>query len=327
LTEILTQREIDALIEGLTAGDVRADEARIEDRPVRLYDFRRPDKFSKDQIRTMQMLHDNVARMLTTYFSANFRTMVQFTVESVDQLTFGEFIRAVPNPAVTAVVGLAPLEGNAIIEIQPSIAFPMVDRLFGGLGQGQEKARALTEIEETAIERVVRGILANLADGWKNIVELRPKLEAVESNPLFIQVVSPSDSCIVISLSARIGDQRGAINVCIPYVVLEPVLPRLSVQQWFAATKRETPAHIRDSLRRRLGQVMVSIRAELGRTEITVRDLLNLEVGDVVPLDSNLDDEVSVFVEDEEKFRGRPGTVSNRLAVQVTEVVSGGEEG
>lgn len=324
MTEILSQKEIDALIDALTTGEVRTGQPVIEERAVRVYDFRRPDKFSKDQIRTIQMLHDNVARLLTTYFSANFRTMVQFTVESVDQLTFGEFTRSIPNPAVAAVVRLAPLEGNAVIEIQPSIAFPIIDRLFGGAGQGQERLRALTEIEETAIERVVRGLLENLREAWRNIIELEPRIEAVETNPLFIQVVAPSETCILISFAAKLGDHRGTLNLCIPYLVIEPMLPRLSVQQWFAAAKR--PSDATEALRRRLEEVVLPVRAELGRSEITVRELLSLRAGDVVELETALHDPVRIFVQDRERFLARVGTVQNRLAVQIAAVVRDGEE-
>lgn len=333
MVDILSQEEIDALIASFTAPAAVAREK--EDVPhkkepgqrkrIRVYDFRRPDKFSKDQLRTLQLVHENLGRAITTSFSAMFRSMVQVAVTSVDQLTFEEATQTMSNPTVVAVISLEPLKGKAILEINPSLAFPMIDRLLGGMGHMPSELRALTEIEQTVIERVIRGFLVNLREAWQNVVEFRPRLEGIETNPLLGQIVAPSEIVVMISFEVRVGEQQGMMNLCFPFIVIEPVLPRLSAQHWFTA-QRESSLEALEALKRRVELARVPVTVRLGETKLTVREFLELEVGDVVRLETTTKDEMKVFVNERLKFYGRPGLVARRLAVQVTRIAGEGDD-
>ncbi|MCL5045844.1 MAG: flagellar motor switch protein FliM, partial [Actinobacteria bacterium] len=301
MAEILSQKEIDELIASLAApgsASVVSPKAR-EPRPaasagtaaegrerrVRVYDFRRPDKFSKEQLRTLSMIHDNFARLLTTVFSGHFRSMVSVSVASVDDLTYAEFIRSIANPSVLTVFSLPPLKGNAVMDINPSIAFPMIDRIFGGPGNKLDKARPLTEIEGVVMERLSRGFLESLAEAWHNIAEFKPQVEGIEANPLFTQVVPPNEIVVSVSLDTRIGDNQGTMTLCLPYMVIEPVLPKLSAHNWFASSQRDAPT-MSQGLQKRLAEARIPLTAYLGQARIKVRDLLALQRGDVIPLNS-----------------------------------------
>jgi len=333
LVDILSQEEIDALIASFAGPAAIAGEK--EDVPhkkepgqrkhVRVYDFRRPDKFSKDQLRTLQLVHENLGRALTTSFSAMFRSMVQVAVTSVDQLTFDEATQTMSNPTVVAIISLEPLKGNAILEINPSLAFPMIDRLLGGVGHVPSELRALTEIEQTVIDRVIRGFLVNLREAWQNIIEFKPRLEGIETNPLLGQVVAPSEIVVEISFEVHIGEHQGTMNLCFPFIVIEPVLPRLSAQHWFTA-QRESSLETLEALKRRVELARVTVTVRLGGTRLTVREFLDLEVGDVVRLETTFKDEMKVYVSDRLKFYGRPGLVGKHLAVQITRVSGEGDE-
>ena len=340
MAEILTQREIDDLIaqmdaeaagggqgHGATgAAPVRRDREALGEKRVRVYDFRRPDKFSKDQLRTLSMIHDNFARLLTGYFSATFRTMVAVNIASVDDLTYEEFTRGVSNPSVMGVFSLAPLKGNAIINIDPGIAFPMIDRMFGGPGQGLDKSRPLTEIESTVMERLTGGFLQTLTEAWINIAKLTPRLEGLESNPMFAQIVAPSEIVIIVTLDCRIGENRGQMAICLPYILIEPILPKLSAHNWFSATQREATPEILSRLQGRLEEARVPLSVRLGDTHLTVRDLLGLENGDVIVLDQHLNERLLAFIGNKPKFWVEPGRLGSRLAVRLTGLVEQKED-
>lgn len=335
MAEILTQREIDELISQMAAESAPAHTAAgpavtarpkrgqdgLEDKRVRVYDFRRPDKFSKDQLRTLSMIHDNFARLLTGFFSATFRSMVSVGIASVDDLTYEEFTRGVSNPSVMGIFSLTPLKGNAIIDINPSIAFPMIDRIFGGPGQGLDKSRPLTEIETTVMERLITGFLQNLTEAWGNIAKLTPRLEGLESNPMFAQIVAPNEIVIIVTLDCRIGDNRGQMAICLPYILIEPVLPKLSAHNWFSATQREVTPETLSRLQQRLEEARVPVSVRLGETDLTVKEVLELERGDVIVLDNAVRGDLLAYVGNKPKFWVQPGKLGSRLAVRLTQLL------
>ena len=339
MAEILTQQEIDDLIAAMGAGEpvreqapavepVRAPSPQREgqrERRVRVYDFRRPDKFSKEQLRTISMIHDNFTRLLATFFSAHFRAVVQLSLSSVDQMTYGEFTRALSDPTVLSIFTLKPLKGNGLLDITPAVAFPMIDRLFGGPGQAVEKIRPLTEIEQTVMDRLSRGFLSSLAEAWRNVIELEPRLEAMESNPMFAQIASPNEIVVAVVIDLRMGEHRGNINLCLPYLLIEPVLPKLSAHSWFASSQREATPELLSNLNHRLAETGVPLIAVLGQAAVSVRDLLGLEAGDVVRLDTRVGGEIDVTVGSRPKFTGQPGTFNGRLAVRI-KALAGSEE-
>lgn len=329
MSEILSQDEIDALLSALSSGDSTAKQSkRIDEthKKIRVYDFRRPNKFSKEQIHTIQAIHDNYARLLASFLSAHLRTVVQMTVHSVEQLTYEEFIHSLPNQTIINIFQMNPLEGNAILEMNPTIAFTIIDRLFGGTGQPPEKIRELTDIERIVIEKVVTRTLQLLKEAWENIVQFKPKLDIIEMNPLFTQIVSPSEMVVLISFRTQIGDVEGLMNLCIPFIVLEPIISKLSAHFWFAGTARESTQESIQRITNRIEKATVNISAVLGTASIKVKELLELQAGDVIMLDSKVINPIDIRIGTKTKFYGRPGVLGSKSAAQVVSVVKEGDE-
>jgi flagellar motor switch protein FliM len=326
--DILSQNEIDALLSALSTGEMSAEEMKKEDetRKVRVYDFKRALRFSKDQIRSLTRIHENFARLLTTYFSAQLRTYVQINVASVDQIPFEEFIRSIPNMTLINVFEVPPLDGNILMEVNPNIAYSMLDRLMGGTGESPSKVDNLTEIETKIMTGLFEKSFDNLREAWSGLVEIDPFLTEMEVNPQFLQMISPNETVVVISFNIVIGESSGMINICIPHVVLEPVIPNLSVQYWMQTNKKETTVEQSTTLRNRLNKAPLPLIAELGTGSITIEDLLHLQLGDVLSLDQKIDEPLILKVGDVPKFTAQPGHSKNRMAVQIIEPMNGGDE-
>jgi len=328
MSEILSQSEIDALLSALRSGSVDANQLKQEQtkKKVKVYDFRRPNKFSKDQIHTLHVIFENYTRSLSTYLSAQLRAAIQMEILSVEQLTYEEFIRSIPNPTILNIFSLYPLEGSAIMEINPNIGFAFLDRLLGGPGDSLSKVRALTEIEQTVMERLAQKMLDYLSEPWSSIIELEPSLDRIETNPQFTQLVSPSEIMIIISLETQMTDVLGMINICIPFLVLEPILDKLSVHYYYSATNTKTNAENIAAIQYKLENTHIPVKVLLGRTTITVRDLLELSVGDVVPLERNIHEELEVAIGQRTKFLGKPGILGNRISLQISQIIKEGTE-
>lgn len=327
--EVLSQSEIDQLLAAFASGDANVEEmkAEPEKKKVKNYDFKRPDKFSKDQIRTLEMLHDNFARMLNTYLSTTLRCLVTVEVASVEQTTYQEFVQSLANPSVIGIMMVPPLKGNIIMEMNTGIAFAIIDRVFGGKGENNLKPRMLTEIEEAVIRRIFDKAMGNLQEAWHNVVHFNPKLEGIESNPQFAQIAPPNDMVVIITVQTKVGGVEGFMNICIPYLVLESVMSKLTTTFWVAAnaSKDEHPEHA-DMLKSRVKTAYVPMVVQLGSIDVTVREYLTLNFGDVLQLDTRVDDELQCVVGTNTKFLCRPGTSGKKAAVQITKVVAGGDE-
>lgn len=321
MTEVLSQDEIDQLLTAISTGEVEQEEAvkKAETRKIKIYDFKRPDKFSKDQIRTLQMMHETFARLTTTSLSAQLRTIVHVHVASVDQLTYEEFLRSIPNPTTLAVINMDPLKGSSVLEIDPSITFTIIDRLFGGPGEASKVNRELTDIELSVIEGIIVRILGNLREAWSNVIDLRPRLGNIETNPQFAQIVPPSDMVVLVTLETKVGDVEGMTNFCIPYLTIEPIITKLSAQYWYSSIRKGGTTENLVVLKRRLETVYIDIIAELGALDISVKDVLNLQRGDIIKLERNkVNDEMILKIGNRDKFYVRPGVVGNHMSVQVT---------
>lgn len=330
MADVLSQNEIDELLSAISTGVVNAENIKQEQKQkkIKLYDFKRPDKFSKDQIRTLYMLHENFARLLNTYLSAHLRTMVQVSVASVDQLTYEEFIRSMPNPSVISIFEMRPLSGNALMEINPSIVFSIIDRLFGGVGTPPAKPRELTDIEQSIVARLVNKALESLSEAWRQVVNIEPRLEVIESNPQFTQIVPPNDMVVIITLQTRIAQTEGFINLCIPYLVLEPIMPKLTTSFWVASSIARVGSKTNvTQMQKKLERTLVPLMVELGKINVTVGEMLDLTVGDVIRLDSKVNEELPIIIGQHQKFKCKPGSSNNRIAVQITQVVPEEEDG
>lgn len=328
MVDVLSQNEIDALLAALSSGEMDAEELKKEEtqKKVRAYDFKRAVRFSKDHIRSLTRIHENFARFLTTYFSAQLRTFVQINVVQVEQLPYDEFIRSIPKMTILNIFEAEPLEGRMVLEVHPNVAFAMLDRLLGGAGTSPNKINALTEIETIVMERIFSRALDTLQEAWRTILDLSPRLEALETNPQFMQIVSPNETIALISLSTKIGDTTGMINLCIPHVVIEPVMQRLSGHHWFVSQKKTRAPEEEQVLQTRLTKAKLPVIAELGTSTISVREFLGLMAGDVISLNKPVDEPLHIRVGEKLKYFGSPGTQRGKLAVQITEIVTEGEE-
>jgi flagellar motor switch protein FliM len=321
MNEVLSQDEIDQLLTAISSGDVETDELSqpTESRKIKIYDFKRPDKFSKEQIRTVSIMHETFARLTTTALSAQLRSLVQVHVASVDQLTYEEFIRSIPNPTTLGVINMDPLKGSAILEVDPAITFAIIDRLFGGQGEGTKVTRDLTDIEQTVMEGIIVRILGNMREAWSQVIDLRPRLGQIETNPQFAQIVPPSEMVVLVTLETKVGEVEGMMNFCIPYLTIEPIISKLSAQYWYSSVRRGATTENLNILRDRLATIAVPMVVEIGEMELTVREVLSLTVGDVVRLpDAHINDKMALRVGDRKKFWCKPGQIGNKLAVQVT---------
>ena len=321
MVDVLSQDEIDALLTAISTGEDATDDVKEyaqEQRKVKIYDFKRPDKFSKDQIRTLQMMHETFARLTTTSLSAQLRTLVHVHVASVDQLTYEEFIRSIPSPTTLAVINMDPLKGSSVLEIDPSITFTIIDRLFGGSGEATKMSRELTDIELSVIEGIIVRILGNLRESWSNVIDLRPRLGNIETNPQFAQIVPPNDMVVLITLETKVGEVEGMTNFCIPYITIEPIISKLSAQYWYSSIRKGATRENFNILKERLEAILVDVIAELGSSEITMQEIINLKEGDFIKLhNAKVTNDLVLKVGSEKKFFCRPGVVGKRVAVQV----------
>lgn len=324
MTDILSQNEIDQLLSAISSGEIQTEEftQQVEQKKVKIYDFKRPDKFSKDQIRTVQMMHETFARLTTTALSAKLRAMVAVHVTSVDQLTYEEFIRSIPNPTTLALINMDPLKGSSTLEIDPNMTFTIIDRLFGGSGENYKLSRELTDIELSVIEGVVVQVLGNLREAWSTVIDLRPRLGTIETNPQFAQIVPPNEMVMLITLEAKIGENEGMMNLCIPYITIEPIIQKLSAQYWFSSIRRGESELNKQIIQDRLDQVEIEVAVEIGTTELPFSAIMELEKGQVIKLaNTTVRDEFTLKVGDRPKFRCRPGRVGSHMAVQIGESI------
>ncbi|GHV88348.1 flagellar motor switch protein FliM [Spirochaetia bacterium] len=325
MTEVLSQDEIDQLLTAINAGDTEPEDFRpaADTRKIKIYDFKRPDKFSKEQIRTVSIMHETFARLTTTALSANLRSMVHVHVASVDQLTYEEFIRSIPTPTTLAIINMDPLKGNAILEIDPAITFSIIDRLFGGTGESTKSQHELTDIEQSVMEGIIVRILGNMREAWAQVIDLRPRLGQIDTNPQFAQIVPPTEMVVLVTLETKVGEVEGMMNFCIPYLTIEPIISKLSAQFWYSSVRRGTTTENLNILKEKLSTVDVNVVAEVGRIQVPIKDVLSLQRGDVVRLATvRVGDPFSLNIGNKKKYLCRPGVVGKKVAVQIVKRIA-----
>lgn len=326
MAEVLSQQQIDQLLSTISSTTAEKEDLSAtggRQHRVKIYDFKRPDKFSKEQMRTVSVINETFARLTITALSAYLRTVVNIHVFSVDQLTYEEFVRSIPNPTTMAVIDMEPLKGSAVLEMDPVITFSIIDRLFGGQGISKKYDRDLTEIERAVTESIVVRMLGSIRESWSQVVDLRPRLIQVETNPQFAQIVPPTEMVLLISLETRINEAEGMLNLCIPYITIEPIASKLSSQHWYSVARNSDVNENLSPIQERLSNVSLDISAVVGETDITVREVLGLQRGDYIRLpQTNSNQEVSLQVGGKDKFLCRPGRLGTRLALQVVKQVA-----
>lgn len=323
----LTQEEINALLSTAGQSDSFEDEASAmpsSAKHVRIYNFRHPDKFSKSHLSTMELIYEGFSRHLKTALFVYVRQSINFSLASVEQQSFEEYVESLPTPSSLITFKMKGLPGSAVLEISPELTFLILDRLLGGMGDQPTKVRDLTEIEQVIIRKVAERILMAFRMAWSEIHDIEPSIESLETNPQLLQVVPPNEIVAIATLEVRIGEATGAMSICLPYLTLEPIMPKLTRQVWFSAKfehKSNDNAENR-KIRENLNQVQLPVSIELGRTKISVKDLLQLKPGDSIQLDTPANHDVRVLINNKVKFYAQPGIIGKRLAVKTTKVAT-----
>ena len=322
MADVLSQNEIDALLKQLSSGELDVDE--INDEPavkIKDYDFKRPAKFSKEHLRTLEIIFEHFGRLVSSNLPAYLRKNVQVDVMNSEAVTYSEFSNALSNPVLLGIVNFAPLQGNIIIELASNLGFTIIDRMLGGLGEPLDKSRDFSEIELSVLERIYTVLVDLLRDPWKNVVEIHPRLERIETNSQFAQIISPSEMIAIVTISVAIGNVEGLMNVCLPFITLEDIMDKLNTKYWFSTMQSKDEESYNDVIETAINKAQIPIKALLGKSSISVMDFINLQVGDIIKLDSHVDDELDVYVGNIVKFKALPGSGAEDYAVKVTEII------
>lgn len=323
MADVLSQNEIDALLSALSSGELTPEEIPKEEekQKVKLYDFRSPQKFSKDHIRTLELIHDNYARIISNYLTAQVRNNVKVKIESVEQITYEEFIHSIPNPTILTIFKMLPLSGSILFETNPQFVYQVIDILLGGNGAGKYKIREFTDIDKNIIMKINDGLISNLKLAWGDVLEVNPEIEALETNPALNQTLAPHEPVALITFSVEIGANSTFINICIPYLSIEKVLDKLVVQYWYQENDADIVNQSREKLKERLNIVDLPMVVSLGNANITVDEFLKLSVGDVITLDTRCNQPVSVLIGDNIHYTGKPGVIGKNIGVQILDII------
>jgi flagellar motor switch protein FliM len=333
--DVLSQAEVESLVSAMET-DAAAKQAPGPARdksaetppPVRSrekvtpYDFKRPERVGKEQMRALQTLHEGFSRNFGAALSGLLRSIVDVKLTSVDQLTYSEFVFSLENPTCFNLIRAEPLEGNLILDINPSILYPFIDRLLGGgRDPGPLARRPLTEIELRLVSRITSLFLDQLHDAWLNVLDLRLSVERVESNPQLVQIVPPNEVIVLISFELTLGDIRGMMNFCIPFNTIERIGNKLSSNTWISYGKRTATAESRTQISRSLKGALVQLVAQLAETKITTGELLGLRLGDIITTDKDIREPLVISVEGVPKFRAHPGAFKGRKAIRIEQPI------
>lgn len=322
MADVLSQNEIDNLLKQLSSGELDVED--MEETPsvkVKEYDFSRPAKFSKEHLRTLEIIFEHFGRLLSSNLPAYFRKNVQVEVMNSEAVTYSEFSNALSNPVLLGVVNMSPLKGNIIMEIATNIGYAIIDRMLGGFGEPLDKMRDFSEIELSVLERIFNIIIDLLREPWKNVIEITPYLERIETNSQFAQIISPSEMIAIVTININIGGVEGLMNVCLPYITLEDIMDKLNTKYWFSTMQARDEQSYSEFIETVINKALIPISAELGTSTIMVMDFINLQVGDIIKLNKKIEDELDVYVGNIVKFKALPGSSEKKYAVKVTEII------
>lgn len=320
--EVLSQSEIDNLLKALSTGELDADDYKdAEEKQVKVYNFSTPSKFSKEHLRTLETIFEHYGRLLYINLPAYLRKNVQVEVMNAEAVLYKEYSQALSNPVLLGLIDFEPLEGTIVMEIATNLGYAIIDRMLGGAGVSLEKKREFSEIEISIIERMMTICVDLLREPWQNVVEVHPRLTRIETNPQFAQIISPQEMVAIVTMSVRIGDVDGLMNICLPYMTLENVMDKLNTKYWFAALKEKDENSYEEAIEGLISQSLIPVKARLGKTSISVTEFVNLQKGDIIKLDSSIADELEVFVGNIKKFKALPGSSNENYAVRVTSII------
>ena len=323
MADILSQEEVDALLTAVSEGDLEVEtpeEQPVMHAQISKYDFKRPERVSKEEIRGFQTLAELFSRDLSTALGASLRAVARVSVISVEQITYDEYVISISNPTSYNIIQLPPLDGNMILEFSPSLIFPTIDRMLGGRGMAISESRELTEIEQRLTIKIIETVLDTLIKTWRHVEELSWRLIAQENDPQIVQIVVGSEIVLVLRFELNVGEISGTMSICMPAVVIEPVLEKVGAEYTFYGSK---PQYGDPLTKKRLLEIITrakaSVEADMVGSVINVGDLLRLQVGDIVRLDNSVADESSITVNvcKKPKFKAKQGRIGNKQAIQI----------
>jgi len=333
MADVLDQAEVDALLSAVDSGigpDTEPEvfsRSKAKQQEVRTYDFKRPERVSKDQMRSLEAIHEGFARNFGASLSAFLRTIVEVRVATIEQLTYSEFIHSLPNPTCFNLLDAPPLEGQLCLEISPLIVYPIIDRLLGGSNAELFiPQRPLTSIEWRLVKRITDRALSQLTEVWQTLVQVEFSLAETESNPHLVQIVAPNEVVVVIGLELKMGTRAGTMTLCLPFNVIEPVMGKLATQSWLAYQRKASSAAQRQQVTEHVKSAELEVRAFLASTTMTVRDLLELQPGDIIPTDKEAHADLILQVENRNKFAGRLYQYKGMRAIRVTRLADPDEK-
>lgn len=323
MSEILSQDEIDKLLNAYSTGELDTEALKDEDTiDVKVYDFSRPSKFSKEHLRTLESIFEHYGRLLYTNLPAYLRKSVQVDVMNAEAVTYSEFSNSLSNPVLLGLVNFSPLPGNILVELATNLGYCIIDRLLGGEGVALEKKREFSEIELTIIERVLNVCVDLLRDPWKNVANVQPRLERIETNSQFAQIISPQEMTAIVTINLKIGDVEGLMNICLPYATLEDVIDKLNIKFWYSTMQsREDGTNYDGIIETLISKAEIPIKAILGESSMSVAEFVNLQPGDLIKLDSDIEQELTVYVGNIKKFMALPGSSNDNYAIRITSVI------
>ena len=321
--DVLSQAEIDALLNAYSTGTpeeiatIDIDKSSATD-----YNFSRPSKFNREQLRTLDIIFDTYSRELTSFLTGYLRANVEIEVINSEQITYRDFSMSLANPTVLAIVDFEPFRGKIILEMSTNIGYSIIDRILGGSGIAINDVREVSDIEKILLERILSQMLALMPDAWENFAIINPKLNQIETNVQFAQILPPNEMTALVTLSVTIGNVKGFLNFCIPHIVIEPIAQKLSSTNWFSISKDEEESQMyKEQLEYKLEHTLVDVSAVVGRTSIMVSDFVHLQAGDIIPLDSYINSNLNVMVGDLLKFNAKPGISRGKNAIQITSLI------
>ena len=320
--DVLSQNENDNLLQALSSGELDAEEIKDSDeKQIKNYDFARPAKFSKEHLRTLEIIFEHYGRLLSTNLPVYLRKAIQVEVMNSEAVSYSEFSNALSNPVLLGIINFAPLKGNIILEIASNLGYAMVDRMLGGEGEPLEKTREFSEIELLIIERILTVCVNLLHEPWENVVDIHPRLERIETNSQFAQIISPSEMIAIVTINIKIGDVEGLMNVCLPYLTLEDIMDKLNTKYWYSTMQDKDEQQYVDAIETLISKAPIPMKAVLGNSTISVSDFSGLQVGDIIRLDTKVNQELDVFVGNIKKFTALPGSSGDKYAVRITSVI------
>ncbi|MGD0141348.1 MAG: flagellar motor switch protein FliM [Tepidisphaeraceae bacterium] len=332
MSDVLDQSEVNALLAAVETGAAGPKEKEAAPTvfgskgktqlEVQVYDFKRPERVSKDQMRALEALHEGFGRNFGAAISGYLRTIIEVSVAHIEQLTYSEFIHSLPNPTCFNLLKAEQLDGQVCLEISPLIIYPIVDRLLGGSNAELFiPQRPLTQIEQRLVQRITDRATHHLSEAWSNLTPVTFRVEDFESNPQLVQIVPPNETVVVVGFELKMGNRTGTMALCIPYNVIEPIMGMLATQNWFSYQRKGSHEDHLRQLTQNVSNAPVELRVFLAQTTMRLNDLLRLQVGDLITTEREATEDVLIQVEGKNKFLAQPGQFRGKRAIKLTRII------